>query len=215
MSNHAPDVPQALRQLAGRRPVFHSEHDFKFALAQTLQEKYPEVDMRLERPFRADGLRQHVDILIYGPHGVTVLELKYPTRKWSGTVGTEEFQLAEHSAWDLARLGFVRDIYRLEKFAEYFTTRDTAYQASAVLLTNVPALWEPPRNKTTHDAQFRIHEDARLKGTLRWGTAGAWHSGNETKLSGDYVMRWENYSTLPGSRADAPAQLRWVAATVA
>lgn len=171
--------------------------------------------MRLERPFRADGLRQHVDILIYGPHGVTVLELKYPTRKWSGTVGTEEFQLAEHSAWDLARLGFVRDIYRLEKFAEYFTTRDTAYQASAVLLTNVPALWEPPRNKTTHDAQFRIHEDARLKGTLRWGTAGAWHSGNETKLSGDYVMRWENYSTLPGSRADAPAQLRWVAATVA
>jgi hypothetical protein len=50
------DIKNILKDLAVRRPVFHSEADFKFALAWAIQEADGEAKVRLEYP---GVLRRH------------------------------------------------------------------------------------------------------------------------------------------------------------
>jgi hypothetical protein len=59
------DAQQALLELLGERKIFHSEDDFKHALAILIHKKYHECKIRLERPFRFnEGSRYEVDLII-------------------------------------------------------------------------------------------------------------------------------------------------------
>lgn len=50
------DIEQVLKELAKKRPVFHSEADFQHALAWEIQITYPDANIRLEKPFQFDKL---------------------------------------------------------------------------------------------------------------------------------------------------------------
>lgn len=108
------DIHRIMKSLATRRPVFHSESDFQFALAWQIHESIPNCEVRLEfKPFPDESM--YLDIWL--PTAETAIELKYLTRNLDVEYGGERFTLAS-GARDIesydsrtathARLGEVR-----------------------------------------------------------------------------------------------------------
>ncbi|MET8983491.1 hypothetical protein ABZX85_48830 [Streptomyces sp. NPDC004539] len=200
-------LDDVMTELGRRRPVFHSEADMQHGFARQLWELAGGVESRLEVPQRRDsGKTEYLDLLCIGP-ARTAIEFKYFTRRWSGTVGApaEEYSLKDHAATDLARLYFVRDIARLERFG-----RGREQNGFAVMVTNEASLWTPPSpgRKATRDQDFRIHQGRRLEGTLLW--ADGEYAANTCKLGGIYDLEWKPYSELGG----AGGEFRYLAVPV-
>ncbi|MFF9984478.1 hypothetical protein [Streptomyces erythrochromogenes] len=187
---------EVMEKLRSRRPVFHSEADLQHSFARALWEMAPEVESRLEVPERRSGRTEYLDLLCIGPEGRTCVEFKYFTRRWEGAAGTptETYALRAHAATDLARLHFVRDIARLERFCA-----QTDRNGLALMLTNEPALWTPPApgHRTTRDHEFRIHAGNELTGTRRW--ANGTYEANTCLLEAAYPLKWDAYSKQDGS----------------
>ncbi|WP_053917076.1 hypothetical protein [Brachybacterium sp. SW0106-09] len=210
-------VHDVMSELSRQRPAFHSEADFQHAFAQLLVKRHPSLNVRLEIPYRVIGSsdlgpRTVVDLFCSDSAGggVTAIEFKYRTRRWSGSVDGEAFQLLHHSAADLGRRYFVNDISRLERW--FLSDGGTAF---VIFLTNDGAYWSvPPGQVSTNDAAFRIHEGVNLTGELRW--ANNLYPGNTRTLRGRFPMQWSDYSDL-SLYADGKAEgskLRCVVAAV-
>lgn len=188
------DVMARLRQ---DRPVFHSEADLQHSFARTLWELAPKIQSRLEvRQHVADATgAEYLDLLCIGPSARTAIEFKYCTAKWTGTAGNvpEQYALKSHSATDLARLGFVSDIARLERFGNR-----PDQNGLALLVTNEVGLWTPPKqgSKPTRDRDFRIHEGCTLAGELLWANGD--YEDNARTLLGTYTLSWQPYSQQEG-----------------
>jgi len=200
-------LDEVMTRLGRRRPVFHSEADLQHGFARVVWELARDVETRLEVPQRRDsGRAEYLDLLCFGP-GRTAIEFKYFTRRWSGPAGTsaEEYSLKDHAATDLARLHFVRDIARLERFGQGLDQN-----GFAVMVTNEASLWTPPApgRKPTRDECFRIHQGRRLEGTLLW--AGGAYEENTLTLGGTYDLGWRPYSELGGPGGE----FRWLAVQV-
>ncbi|MFV2123254.1 hypothetical protein ACFHWS_01695 [Micromonospora sp. LOL_013] len=156
------DLTELMAALRNDRPVFHSEADFQHGFAWALHRLDASVNVRLEVP-QDNGER--LDVLAFADQGWTAIELKYFTAPWSGTSPEGEvFKLRDHAASDLARLGFINDICRLEKLCRRHGHPATGL---AVMLTNSRSLWSEPARRPTRDAQFRIHAGRTVTGTLR------------------------------------------------
>jgi hypothetical protein len=198
-------LADVMTRLASERPVFHSEADFQFAFAQTVWSLDPGIQLRLEVPARNQQTRrtEYIDLVCMAD-SVTRIEFKYATRQWEGTDGiTEErYLLRDHAAMDLARHGFIHDVYRLERL-----TTDPGSNGLAIMLTNSPNLWDPG-TMTSRDAAFRIDEGRTLTGDLAWGTPESLYPQNDRTLRGRYTAHWHDFSELPGS------QLRWLGWTI-
>jgi hypothetical protein len=186
-------LDDALARLAVRRPVFHSEADFQFALAWQVRELDPEIEVRLETPF-AEGA--HLDIE-FRKHGrLTALELKYLTRPAVVEVAGETYRLRSR-ALDKRRYDVVKDVTRIE---QYVAARPDA-NGAVVVLASDDALWRAPleTRRASSDAAYRIHEGAILSGELAWGpTAGPGSiRGREAVLRvlGEHTLGWRPYST--------------------
>jgi hypothetical protein len=109
------DIGVILRDLALKRPVFHSEADFQHAVAWEVHSRWPELSVRLEfRPPHMDN-RTYVDIWCNAGSRAVVLELKYKTRKLDVNVAGEAFDLLDQSAHDIGRYDFLKDVMRLER----------------------------------------------------------------------------------------------------
>lgn len=190
------DIHGVLERLAGRRPVFHSEADFRFALAwQIAQETSDSV--RLERPFSIEGANRYLDIWLRSP-GIAI-ELKYKTRRLSTEHGGERFSLKSQGAHDHGRYDFIKDIQRLEKIATgRRVEKGTKFlRGFAVLLTNDPAYWKPGGEGTIDEA-FRIHGDRQLASTMAWtkdaGEGTTKKRRNPLELREEYELLWQPYS---------------------
>ncbi|MEU7603555.1 hypothetical protein [Streptomyces sp. NPDC041003] len=185
-----------MENLRRRRPVFHSEADLQHSFARVLWELAPEVESRLEVPQRRSGKTEYLDLLCIGPKARTCIEFKYFTRRWNGVTGVpaEAYALRAHAATDLARLHFVRDIARLERFCS-----QTEQNGLALMLTNEPALWTPPGpgHRPTRDHEFRIHAGVELAGTRLW--ANGTYEPNTCILEAAYRLTWDAYSEQGGS----------------
>lgn len=181
-------LEQVMEALSRKRPIFHSEADFQFSFAQAVTALAPKVECRLERPMlnTATGRTEYLDLLCSGAPGETAIEFKYFTRRWSGEVGGEAFELRAHAATDLLRLHFVHDIVRLERFG-------FPRPALAVLLTNEPGLWRRSTRKP-RDRDFHLHEGRQLSGTLLW--ADGTYAPNTRDIQGTYALTWHNYWQL-------------------
>lgn len=211
-------VHEVMSQLSRQRPAFHSEADFQHAFAHLLEKMHPSLNVRLEIPYRVIGSsdldpRTVVDLFCSDPDGggVTAIEFKYRTRRWSGSVEGEDVQLLHHSAADLGRLYFVHDISRLERWSQ--TDGGTAF---VIFLTNEEAYWSGPRRRRpTNDAAFRIHEGVELAGELRWANNS--YPANTRTLRGRFPMQWSEYSDLSGYEGGQARgnKLRYVVAAVA
>ncbi|MFJ3225841.1 hypothetical protein ACIPJS_21130 [Streptomyces sp. NPDC086783] len=185
-----------LTRLSEQRPVFHSEADLQHSFARVLWELSPDVHSRLEVPRRGEERTEYLDLLCIGPSARTAIEFKYFTRRWSGTAGTpaEDYELRAHAATDLARLHFVRDMARLERFCDR-----SDQNGLAIMLTNDPALWTEPGagRARTRDQAFRIHQGRELGGTLLWAEGA--YEPNTCTLRGAYPLGWQPYSELGGA----------------
>lgn len=195
------DLPFCLKALAFQRPLFHSEADFQHALAWTIQTHSPTATIRLERPFLVEQKSIYADIWIIDERKVLVLELKYKTRSLATTYADEPFILRNHSAHDLGRYDFVKDIQRLETIV---TSLPDAV-GYAVFLTNDGNYWLPARSPHSIDSDFRLFEGRVLQGTLQWGAQASVGTmrGREEPLTlrGSYLVRWNPYSRVGATTA--------------
>lgn len=197
----AGEVPlsKVMAKLRQDRPVFHSEADLQHSFARVLWELAPTVQSRLEVRQHAPGAvgAEYLDLLCIGPSARTAIEFKYFTTSWTGTAGQppEDYALKSHSATDLARLGFVTDITRLERFGDH-----PDQNGLALLVTNEAGLWMPPKQDNTRDRDFRIHEGHTLTGPLLWG--GGDYKPNTRHLNGSYPLNWQPYSQQAGPQGE-------------
>lgn len=194
------DFDSALNSLAHKRPVFHSEADFQYALAWELRLENPNIDIRLEYPPPWLEGRIHLDLWVMEGDTATAVELKYMTQRIDISLGRERFALKGHSAQDSGRYDFVKDIERLERVVAA-GRRVIGY---AVMLTNDHLYWSLPRRNDTLDADFRIHEGRSLSGSLAWDPKAAQGTQENREdsidLSGSYGLLWKNYSFVDSPR---------------
>ena len=190
------DFLDILKGLSERRPVFHLEADFQLALAWYLHEIIPNSQVRLEfKPFQ--GEKMYLDIWLQNLS--IAIELKYSTRGLKVKHEGEVFTLLNQSAQDTRRYDFISDISRLERLVDGFELAKTGF---AVLLTNDPSYWEPPRQgwEITSDAAFRIHEGKDIEGEMKWSARASEGITKGRKdpirLKGCYNLRWRDYSNL-------------------
>jgi len=197
------DVHSVLSDLAVTRPLFHSEADFQHAFAWQLHERDPDLQVRLEYRRSVLGDRMYLDVWATKADAGVALELKYKTRRLSLNVAGEWFDLADQSAQDIGRYDAIKDICRLEKL----TTTGPHVSAFSVLLTNDSAYWASPRGNNTVDAGFRLHEGRVLCGECVWGAAASAGTTRTReaplRLSGQYAIRWSDYSRVSDDRYGA------------
>ncbi|MFF3561402.1 hypothetical protein ACFYXS_15315 [Streptomyces sp. NPDC002574] len=192
-------LTEVIARLRQDRPVFHSEADLQHSFARVLWELAPKIQSRLEvRQHVSDATgREYLDLLCIGPSARTAIEFKYFTASWAGTAGQppEEYALKSHAATDLARLGFVSDIARLERFGNR-----PDQNGLALLITNEVGLWLPPKQDNTRDRDFRLHEGRALSGQLLW--SGGDYEPNTRTLRASYSLNWQPYSLQDGPRGE-------------
>lgn len=197
------DLDEVLRGLALERPIFHSEADFQLALAWHVQQCDPAMRVRLERRL-APG--QYVDVECARPDRgtVTFVELKFRTRRWSGDVKGERYDLKDQGAGDFTGYDVVKDIWRVERFVDDRAGSDGV----VIMLTNDAYYWKRPQSDdATNAAAFRLGEGVLLAGRRAWGlnTGRGTMKDRESPLylRGQYVLRWHDYSVLPGGGSAA------------
>ena len=187
------NIKEILNRLSEIRPVFHSEADFQHAFAWEINKQYPTAKIRLEYPEIIFDRKAYIDIWLEIDQTNFAIELKYKTTYLQTMVKNESFNLRNHSAHDLGRLHYLRDIERLESISNDVI-------GYSIFLTNDEGYWEQPKRTNTNDAAFRIHESATLHGKLIWLNKAAGedeiYEGNTINLQGTYNMVWENYSFL-------------------
>lgn len=194
------DLPRLLRDLAGERPIFHSEADFQHALAWRIQLAIPEARIRLEVP-AFGGSRDRVDIVVRLTAGLVPIELKYWQAAFSDEVDGEPFRLVNQSAQDMHRAAFAKDVMRVEQLV----TAHGWPEGWVVALTNDASYWNAGVAGSTSDTAFRLHEGRELSGRLAWrtGTSPNTMKGTETvALAGRYMCRWSGYSRVGAARGE-------------
>jgi len=190
------DIEEVLSRLSTKRSVFHSEADFKHALAWEFQKMFPDYSIRLEFKPPHCNERCYFDIWITNKEVTIAIELKYKTRSLCTKVFGETFDLRNHSARDTGRYDFCRDVQRLEKII----SKKPNMIGYAIFLTNDSGYWDRPKRNKTQDAQFRIHQGKKLKGIIRWsddtseGTMGS--RKNKISINGVYILDWKDYSEI-------------------
>jgi len=194
------DIAAVMASLATVRPVFHSEADFQFAIAQEIHKRHPLLDIRLEIPVFE---RKALDLLLRDPESneAYAIELKYKKAFWTGIVVGENYKLANHGADDIGSYDILKDVMRIERIID----DRVASAGSVVTLTNDPVYWNvrSEGSAETNAHLFRIHEGLVIAGTRAWGAnTGGSKKGREEDITlrGTYSCRWNDYSDQGGLR---------------
>ena len=205
------NISGLMNTLATQRKVYHSKADFQHAFAWEVHRLLPKSSVRLERPLNVNGKTLHLDFLIQLPDRAMAVELKYKTRKLVIALeGGEAFSLASHSAQDIGRYDFIKDIIRLENIASNFAN----CEGYAVLLTNDSAYWKP-RAAGTVDEAFRLTEGRILCKSMAWteNTSNGTKKNREKDLQliGTYKLNWQDFSV---ASTESYGQFRYLAVHV-
>lgn len=191
------EIDTLMARLSEKRPIFHSEADFEHALAWEIHLAEPDAQLRLELPFERQGSHAHLDILVRKPGAVHAIELKYKTRGIHTISGSEEYNLKSHSAQDIGRYDFLRDLERIQ----HLCAETDVASGHVVLLTNDSSYWGPLQNPEVCYADFLIAEGRVVEGTLRWGpTAGEGTKKGRAQpihVDSPHKLRWSEYSVVP------------------
>ena len=199
------DIPQILRSLARRRPIFHSEADFRLELALYLRETYPHLYPVCEYPLHRTSRESYDIMLLQGREEVMVLELKYLCQALKCNFADEQFKLTGGWPADGGCHATLKDVERLEVFLEEIQKRENRTARAAVIaLTNDPVLWEGPISENTTYKEFTI-KDGRsdVTGTLKWAEKTSQKTKRDYKrirLFGNYTMHWQDYSCIKAQK---------------
>ena len=186
------DLEAALASLAKRRPLFHSEADFQFALAWEIHELYRDIGVRLEYPVALQDESGEIDIWLRdagrAPVLETAIELKYWKRKAELTVNGERFSLKERAFKNQYPYDFWKDVARTEALV----AEGPASGGYVIALTNDQYYWNATGGAAADEA-FRMHEGRAVSGTLSWGATSTWDKA-PLALRGYYHTDWRDYS---------------------
>lgn len=192
----APHIHRWMGVVAERRPVFHSEADFQFALSQVMSDDGAER-IRLERRVLSDDYpAMRLDVTAFVESNPVVLELKYPRDSYAGTVLTEghneDFMLP---AGDPGLVYIWKDVERVEQLVG-----SGAFAAGAsVTLTNFQLWCEPPRRNQLDDFLLFEGRTVDAGSTLKVAEGTTWApAGITTSLTFAYTCSWRHYSA-PGN----------------
>ena len=191
------DIHKAMRNLATRRPIFHSEADFQHALAWELHVLDPGLEIRLEVPasYKAQS-RAFIDLVVRKNRITAFFELKYKTINTSIKHNGEAFNLKTQGAQDQGSYDFLKDISRVESFV---SCTDSAF-GYAIMLSNDKRYWTQRRGINPIDADFQLLDDRILSGQLAWAAhAGVGSTkGRESPLDfrRSYQIKWLPYSEI-------------------
>lgn len=191
------NIESILKSLAAKRPIFHSEADFQYALDREIETNNPQIAVEREaRVTLKNQARTCVDLLARHNGQTTFFELKYKTLAINLECEGESFSLKSHGAQDQGAYDFLKDIARIESLVET-TPNSSGY---AIMISNDPRYWKPGLKENPIDAEFRLLDGRILSGTLAW----AKHAGNGSikgresaiTLRHDYPIRWLQFSEL-------------------
>ena len=189
-------IATLMKGLALDCPIFRSEADFQHALALHVRKITSRI--RLEFPPFPDE-RMSLDMWL--PDMGIAIELKWGTRGLKVERDGGGFELGDQGGQPQLRYDFVKDVQRLEHVTGKYDPADAGF---AVLLTNDPSYWNPPRKKDPVDAKFRIHEGAVVGGKMEWSSTASrgTKEGREDpiELNGSYACRWRDYLILEGEK---------------
>jgi hypothetical protein len=183
-----------MKSLRTKRPVFHSEADFQFALAWEIQKEYPAAAVRLEYPRTIDGKSYHIDILVGIEDELIPIELKYKTKRKLTSFNNENFDLKGQGAQDHGRYDLLKDVMRIETILKDNERYQKGY---VIMLSNDPSYWNVQQNQNTCCAAFSISEGRVATGSLAWAehaSAGT-KKGREKSLNlyGNHITNWTDY----------------------
>ncbi len=199
-------IKKLLRELSKERPIFHSEDDFKHALAWKIHKKLKlkSSEIILEKKCHIKSINKnekdmYIDIFFIYKKRKYAIELKYKTKSLknneSRNISNNEKEplLKNQGAYPLGRYSFWRDVYRLEQLKN----NDDIDKGFAIFLTNDRLYWEEPR-KETIDYAFRIHE-RKVGKRLVWNIPKTkkrkgWLKKLENiSLRNNYDLTWKNF----------------------
>lgn len=194
------DIHAIMHGLSQKRKVFHSEADFRLALASHICNSSAGSVVRTDHRFSSKKTKP---IDIWFPSTGIVIELTHRLQRLEVISDGVTYDLASHGAHDQGRYDFVSSIQTIERAqsAGYGVKR-----GFSVLLTNDFEYWDSPRIgwENTFDADFRIREDNVLSGSLRWhpeASEGTTRGVTEpVNLNGSYRLRWRHYYDLDASK---------------
>jgi hypothetical protein len=160
-------LKEILINIASKRPIFHSEDDFKFEFAMAIKNQYPEAAIRLEKPFEItmDDTKKRVyfDIYFILDEIEYVIELKYKTKlidkKEIIETNKEAFYLKHHGADDITRYAIRKDIYRVEQFVNQKENR----KGFVIFITNDPVYYKNISNKNNLNKNLSLHNGFLIK----------------------------------------------------
>lgn len=197
-------IHQWMKTLSSRRPVFHSEFDFQFALCKVMDEAGVNR-IRLERMVQLAGNpRFEIDIMGYIDDETPIaLELKYPKQRFAGSVTSdgydESYSLPSSAAFDVDARGIWKDASRIEELIAAQVVK-----AGALIALSNYALWNERSHKQgTHAHDFRLWQEREVAaGTVLHFPESAKLAARESspvRLRYPYRCDWHQYSQPLGS----------------
>ncbi len=189
--------------LSRRRPVFHSEFDFQFALCNEL-EHAGVSRIRLERMVQLTGNpRFRVDIMGQVEDTPIALEVKYPKKRFVGTVSSdgcdESFNLPSSGAFDLDAHAIWKDASRIEELLAA-----EIVEAGAVIALSNFDFWDQRKHRhRTQAYDFRLWQGREVEaGTvLSFPDSAKWvtREYSPVQLRCSYRCNWRQYSEPLGA----------------
>lgn len=180
------DIENILKQLANKRPFFHSEADFQHALAWEIQTCYPKANIRIEKLYLIDDRPFYIDLIVEMDDKIIAIELKYKTKKFEFELNGENFSLKNQGAQGWGRYYFVNDIVRLEKLMEKFEIS----QGYAIFLTNDMYYQSKSKDNTVY-FDFSLQNEKTLSGILKLKDEKK--IDKTLQLKNDYLLNWQQY----------------------
>lgn len=191
------DFDFILSKLVNKRPIFHNEADFKFALSWMIKKCYQDVKIRLEVPIELDK-RIFADILVVTREGWIPIELKYKTKELHcnfKNVLYDNYYLIEQSGEADARYDYLKDIKRIEDIRDEYS--EEFVEGYAIFLTNELMYKEKTSDEYLYNA-FAINDGAEQRGEISYN--GKNNKYGEFILKGNdgkgYLMKWKDYSVI-------------------
>lgn len=208
------DIEIVIDKLKETKRVFYSEAHFQLELAWIIKDCYGNsYDVNLEYTPSDEVLKNkkkmHIDILLKNKDDgkIIPIELKYRTKSCVLKQEGEPIVLANHAAKDIGCYLYLNDIRRIELIKE--VKKSDFEKGYAIMLTNDLSYTKPPRRRDCVYSAFSLDDGNIKTGTLQWGNAASEGTkkgiDDEIKLTGKYLMKWNNYIELP--RIDGKTEL--------
>ena len=184
------DIHSVLKLLSDKRPIFHSEADFQFALARKIVDEYPDSPVRLEYPVhlaqdksgRSEPGSTHLDMWVENGSTRTALELKYKKHDLVANVRCENFSMTRDKKHTEFVPEFVSDVRKIEQINK----KRPDVNGYVILITNDHLYWEAGRKNS-------------FEGTLH--DVIAKNSGKTPReISHSYDLHWKDYSCVKDTK---------------